>query len=187
MRTIYIMGESHTESLGWRNDEFGSEDTRFLFRRIKAKTAWNLHYEIEEIDSFDPSENVLYMPALGEVDIRFHLYAKNNTEEVVSNYVKRSVEKFGKNNVRFMGPVPPSSMELYPNEFKGSVEDRYKIFEQFMFFLNSYSSFYGLEKPIDIRDAVGMKAFPDSYYREDGYHLSPEPQKFILYYLLENV
>lgn len=187
MKAVYIFGESHAESLGWGSNEFHRKDLEFNFLRVKAKTAWNLHYEIEQIQEFEPLKDITYMPALGEVDIRFHLFAKKNTEEVVRNYVSRSVEYFQDKKLRFLAPVPPSNMKLYDNEYKGSNEERYQIFEEFLFFLNKYSEDYGLDSPIDVREAVGLNHFPDHYYREDGYHLALEPQLMILNYLCDKI
>jgi hypothetical protein len=170
LKTVYIIGDSHAEGLGWASESYKSDTLKVVSQRIKAKTAWNLHFEIEELIC-PQDKDFIVMPTLGEVDVRFHLAAKKNTETVVSNYVERTVNAFPNNEVRFLTPNPPSQIELIPNEYKGSLEERLEIYDEFVSHLDSFSSKYGLKAPVAVQEAIGIFPIPNEYYRWDGYHM----------------
>lgn len=188
-KILYIIGDSHTELLSYIHTHYYKPNNiLFLFTRLNAKTAWNLNLKKEELISekgsiFNYRENkeIIIMPALGEVDIRFHLHFFKNTKEVVKKYVNEVVNHFQNNQVKFLLPVPPSSFENLEHS-EGSILERKLIYNDFCFYLEEESKNHNLLPPVSILEALGCDEILNKDYR-DGCHLSNEKAIKVLEYL----
>jgi hypothetical protein len=205
MSNIYILGDSHTCYLNYKNvieDDIYLKEKyygiEFNFIARIAMSMYRMNYsEYGKIEDFE--KNGIIMPAVGEFDVRFNLNRHNNADDLAKDYVLKTIKYFPENKIRFIEPMPEASDDItikyfidnpLPPDFPkiihsfANLEDRVKQYHLLVKSLRKYSYQYGLLEPINLVDEV-FKTDILTKEHAIGIHVNKEYAKKIIDLIVE--
>lgn len=112
-------------------------------------------FGFQEIKSAD-----LVMPWMGYIDSRNFIPDYNDAEEVVKQYVDKTLDFFKLSKIRFIEPFPQFEVLGMPGYDQHSYEKKCKANDDFIKYLHYYSDLNGLMKPVSqqlVYDSIGSQ------------------------------
>jgi hypothetical protein len=141
----------------------------------------------------------IVMPWMGYIDCRTYLAKYKNTEELVQQYVDKTLDFFSESKIRFIEPFPQFDFLGTYNYHEGfNHKQKTQENDLFIELLHKYSDKAGLMTPVSqsiVYDSVGADKLTKRNVRQGGeYHdytlldaLRPEYNKKIYHKLIEEV
>lgn len=151
---------------------YEDNENKFYLSAHPGRSALNYNFETfasgtqkDELDKWN-SDDVIFMPWLGYIDIRNHLPQKDlknyiDVKGVVTRYIDNVLNKFNKAKVIFIEPVP-QFITIVTSHWRFNnldpdipFEDRHTIHLEFVEELRRQCAERGLSEPVNVREILG--------------------------------
>ncbi len=158
-----MFGDSHAGTLDkyFQGDKFWHNRIRLKSYIIPGVLSHHLDYNKLNIDN---TEGKIILAYVGECDIRNYLGLYDNTYNVVSDYVKKTQDRFPNNKIYFIQPVPQHP-DSTTSKHLLSYELRY---EQQCKFYDALSS-HGVNI-IDNKNVIGTYVLSDKHTNDQCHY-----------------